>query len=213
MGYYRQALGTEVPIGSAWLREEDTSHAAYCVHLGVKAVQVLVGAPVDGWFGADTAAAVIRAQNATGVEADGIVGPTSMKAFLTPLITELAVHNAVPAPILGGLLVNESTLDPACVGVNGMDHGIAQINLGAHPSVSVEQALDPGYAGEFTVNDLSMRHSQWFAKTVADPWDIAIAAHNSPLLARRWAIEGVPPVVPGRVFQIADYVARVRISW
>jgi hypothetical protein len=213
IGYYRDAAASEKAIGSTWLREEDTSHDAYCVFLGVKAIQALVGAEVDGWFGPATAKAVTAAQAKAKIEADGIVGPASMKAFLTPQIEDLAVHNAVPTALLGGLLVNESSLDPACVGVNGMDHGLAQINLGAHENVTVEQALDPAFAIEFSVNDLSMRHSQWFGRTKADPWDIAIAAHNSPLLAKRWAREGVAPVVEGRVFQIGDYVARVRTSW
>jgi hypothetical protein len=212
-GYYRQAVAAEAPIGSGWLREEDTGHAAYCVFLGVKAIQALVGAEPDGWFGPATAAAVTAAQVECGVEADGIVGPASMKAFLTPLIRELAVHNAVPLPILGGLLVNESSLDPACVGVNGQDHGLAQINLGVHWKVNVAQALDPEFAAEFTVNDLSMRHSQWFGRTKADPWDVAVAGHNSPALAQRWAKEGQPPIVPGRVIQIAEYVARARAAW
>jgi hypothetical protein len=212
-GYYRNAVGDEAPIGSAWLREEDTSHEAYCVFLGVKAIQELVDAEVDGWFGPVTAAAVLAAQKRYRVTADAIVGPASMKAFLTPLIQDLAAHNAVPAPILGGLLVNESALDPACVGVNGQDHGLAQINLGAHWQVNVNQALDPEFSVKFTVNDLSMRHAQWFGKTSADPWDIAIAGHNSPVLAKRWAKDGHPPVVPGRLFQIEEYVARARAAW
>lgn len=212
-GYYRAAVGTETPVGSAWLREEDAGHDAYCVHLGVKAIQRLVGALADGWFGPATAAAVAAAQARHRVEADAIVGPASMRAFLTPLIQDLATHNAVPVVILGGLLVNESALDPACVGVNGMDHGLAQINLGAHEKITVDQALNVEFAVEFTVNDLSMRHSLWFGRTKADPWDIAIAAHNSPALAKRWAQEGKPPVVAGRPFQIEEYVARVRAAW
>ncbi len=213
IGYYRASIGAEIPIGSAWVRQQDTSHETYCVFLGVRAIQTLVGAAPDGWFGPATAQAVTAAQAAAGVEADAIVGPASMKAFLSPLVRELAVHHAVPEAILGGILVNESSLDPACVGANGMDHGLAQINLGAHPSVTLEQALDPQFALDFTVNDLSMTHSAWFGKTSVDLWDIAIASHNSPLLARRWALDGVAPVVPGRLFQIADYVRRVRSSW
>jgi hypothetical protein len=182
------------------------------VFLGVIAIQQLVGAKADGWFGPGTAKAVTKAQFAAKIEADGIVGPASMKAFLTPLIEEMAVHNAVPVPILGGLLINESSLDPACVGVNGMDHGLAQINLAVH-QLSVDQALDPQVAIDFTVADLSSRYAQWVGRTRADPWDIAVAAHNSPLLAKRWAQTGLPPVVAGRVPQISEYVARARAAW
>ncbi len=74
-------------------------------------------------------------------------------------------------------------------------------------------AMDPSYALMFSAEDLAQTYAVWRGKTKADPWDIAIANHNSPALARKWAIAGVPPFVPGRVFQIEDYVLRVREAW
>jgi hypothetical protein len=213
VGYYRLSTGAEAPIGSSWLEKKDTSHEAYCVYLGVRAIQELVKTAADGWFGPVTAKAVVAAQTKAGIEADGIVGPASMKAFLTPLISDLAVHNNVPVAVLGGLLVHESILDPAAVGVTGQDHGIAQINLGAHPTTTVEQALDPDYSIMFSVEDLAQVHQIWKGRTKADPWDIAIASHNSPLLAKKWAVSGSPPFVQGRVFQIEEYVRKVHESW
>jgi peptidoglycan hydrolase-like protein with peptidoglycan-binding domain len=41
----------------------------------VKTVQRIVKAPVDGWYGPDTAADVKRWQRAHGLTADGEVGP------------------------------------------------------------------------------------------------------------------------------------------
>ena len=216
-GYYRVAGVGETPIGAAYALGADRSHDPYMAYLAVRAIQRLVGftgTQVDGVFAAPTGKAVIAAQKRWGVEADGIVGRTTMKAGLTPLIREIAVHNDVPLPILGGLLVNESALDPAAVGVNGADHGIAQINLAAHgATVSLEMAMEPGYATMFSAQDLAQVHATWVGKTKADPWDVAIANHNSPALARRWAQSGLPPFVPGRLFQIEDYVARVREAW
>lgn len=213
VGYYRLNGAAETPVGSAWVRRADISHAAYCVSLGVSAIQQLCGSLVDGWFGPLTWADVVSAQKHGGVEADGIVGPASMKAFLTPLIGDQAATNGVPMSILGGLLVNESGLDPAAIGVNGLDHGLAQINLAAHPTTSLEEALDPYYAVTFAVQDLAHVHQTWLGRTAADPWDVAIANHNSPALARQWAVTGTAPVVAGRVFQIGEYVQKVRTAW
>jgi hypothetical protein len=139
-----------------------------------------------------------------------------MRALLTPSITDIAAANTVPVAILGGLLVNESGLDPAAVGVNGEDHGVAQINLAAHgKNVSLAEAMDPHYAIHWSAEELWMTYSTWKSKAAdgVDPWDIAIANHNSPKLAMQWAKSGRPPFVEGRVFQIIEYVQKVRTSW
>lgn len=214
VGYYRLAVATEAPVGSTWITKADTSHHAECVWLGVKALQQLIGAQADGWFGPQTSLKLIAAQKRWGIEADGIAGPTTLKAALTETITTVAATAGVPVALLGGLLVHESGLDPAAVGVNGIDHGLAQINLSAHAAeVTAAKAMDTLFALQFSAEDLSHIHTVWDGKTKADPWDVAIANHNSPKLARQWAIAGVPPFVPGRVFQIEDYVLRVRESW
>jgi hypothetical protein len=217
-GYYRLAGLGEAPIGSHYANGADLSHDAYVVYLGVLQIQDLVGLTgrdLDGWFGAQTAASVRRAQGEWWkVDADGIVGRDTMRAALTPLITAISTERDVPLAILGGLLVNESALDPAAVGVNGVDHGLAQINLKAHAAtVSLEQALDVQFAVEFSARDLAHIHEVWAGKTKADPWDVAIANHNSPALARQWARSGIAPFIPERVFQIEDYVKRVREAW
>lgn len=213
VGYYRLATEGEIPIGSPWLRQENCDHHQLVVHLGVKAVQSLSGAVVDGWFGPDTQRSVIGAQTKWGVDADGIVGRTTMRAALQDLVRDVAVSNGVPVEVLGGIIAHESGLDPAAVGVNGVDHGLAQINLSAHPEISLLEALNPDYALHFTAEDLSMVYRTWRGRTTADAWDIAIAHHNSPLLAKRWAIAGTAPEVAGRVFQIGEYVAAVREAW
>lgn len=214
VGYYRLNVGSEIPVGSAWLRRTDVTHHAEAVHLGVRAIQRLVGATQDGWFGMETAGKVVAQQKKLGLGRDGIVGPTTMRALLLPVIMQIAAITGVPVPILGGLLVHESALDPAAVGVNGEDHGLAQINLAAHrDTVTLWDAMDPEYAIHWTAEDLAQEHDTWENRTTADPWKIAIAHHNSPLLARRWAKTGVPPVVTGRVFQIEEYVNNVLAAW
>lgn len=216
-GYYRLAAASETPVGSGWLTKADTTHHAEAVALGVRALQNLVGlsgGAVDGWYGQDTDKAVVAAQKKAGVEADGIAGRTTMKALLTPVIENTARTYRVPVEILGGLLVNESALDLAAVGVNGQDHGIAQINMGAHGDVvTLEQVMDPRFAAEWSAKELAETYNRWNGRTTASAWDIAIANHNSPLLAKKWALAGTPPFVEGRVFQIAEYVAKVHESW
>ncbi len=213
-GYYRLAALGEKFVGMVWATGADTSHDAYCVHLGVKAIQQLVGVEADGWFGHDTHREVIAAQRRLGVDADGIVGRGTMRALLAPLVQSAASANQVPEKVLGGIMVHESALDPAAVGVNGQDHGLVQINLAAHGAqVDLEDALDPEYALHWAAEDLWMVYRTWATRTKADPWDIAIASHNSPLLAKKWAVSGVPPVVTTRPFQIEEYVQKVRAAW
>jgi hypothetical protein len=140
---------------------------------------------------------------------------STMAVNLTPVLQDQAIDFQVPLLILGGLMVLESALDPGAVGVNGVDSGLVQINRGptAHPEVTPADAFDPAYAAAWTAEQLRGVHDQWADKTDADPWDIAIAAHNSPVLATQWARASVPPRVPGRVIQIEDYVIKVRTGW
>lgn len=214
-GYYRRAVEDELPVGYAWLSKSDTSHHAQCVWMGVKSIQALLGITEDGWFGPATQAASVGAQQAAGIVADGIVGRSTMRVLLTPIVHDLSVHISVPESILGGIAANESALDPAAVGVNGEDHGVVQINLAAHPEVSLETSMNPADSLHFAAEDLHQTFKIWEGRTKndVDPWDVAIANHNSPLLAKKWALSGEAPVVKNRPFQIADYVKRVREAW
>lgn len=213
-GYYRLAAAGETPIGSAWVQRSDASHHAHVVNLGVKALQGLIGTQPDGWFGPATDVRVRACQQRWGLDVDGIVGRDTMRAALSPLIAEAASATGVPVRILGGLLVHESALDPAAVGSNGVDSGLAQINLDAHAGdVSLERAFDPAFAIHWAGEDLSMTYRTWRLRTKIDPWRIAVAHHNSPALAKRWATTGEPPVVAGRAFQIAEYVEKVLGAW
>jgi hypothetical protein len=212
-GYYRLSVGTEPPIGSTYATGTDTSHHALVVHYGVQAIQMLLGIEADGWFGPLTDQAVRTAQRNHALEVDGIVGADTMRQLLRPVLVNIGEVTGVAVPILGGLLANESALDPAAVGINGQDHGLAQINLGAHKDVSVLDALTPDYAIHWSAEELAEVHDSWQGRTIVDPWKIAIASHNSPLLAKRWAVTGKAPVVDGRLFQIEEYVDKVLTSW
>lgn len=213
MGYYRLAKGEETPIGSAWIKRTDTSHHALCVHLGVMSIQEALEIEPDGWFGPRTDTALRRFQSTMGLESDGIGGPTTMKSLFTSSIRAACATHDVPMAVLGGLVMNESSMDPAAVGTNGADHGLCQINLNVH-DIELDAALDPIFALDWSAEDLRRVHDRWDRDTSrVDPWNIAIANHNSPKLARQWAISGTAPFEPGRLFQIEDYTLRVLSLW
>lgn len=213
VGYYRLAAAGETPIGSAWVQQTDTSHHAECVYQGVISIQEVLDVEVDGWFGPKTASATRQFQRVTGLEDDAVIGPSTAKKLFGPAIRAAAATYQVPVAVLGGLVANESSFDPAAVGTNGADHGLCQINLNVH-TVELDEALDPVFALDWTAHDLSTVYERWTGETtVDDPWKIAIANHNSPKLARRWALSGVAPFEAGRLFQIEDYTLRVLSMW
>jgi hypothetical protein len=215
-GYYRPPHAGEAMVGSAYASGRDTSHTARVVHLGVKAVQRLVGVTRDGVFGDVTGAGIAKAQKRLGLKVDAIAGPVTLRGLLEVRVFSVAAEFDVPIDVLGGVSLFESGLDPAAVGVSGWDHGIDQINLAAH-DVRLEDALDPGFALVWTAKDLRAVHDRWVGKTTADPFDIAVANHNSPLLARVWAESGAPPFSQDRQDhgfpQIETYVRKARASW
>jgi hypothetical protein len=217
VGYYREAAKTETPIGSAWVRGTNKGHTSRVVWHGVRAIQQLIGLTgrdVDGWFGPRTADKVLDAQTRLRVKADAVVGPATMRALLLDLIQETSRLRSVPVDVLGGLLVFESGLDPAAVGTNGYDSGVAQINLAVHhASVTLEQALSPVYAVDWAATNVRSAYDRFNGRTTADPWDIAVAWHNSPVAATAWARAGAPQYDSGRSIQIEDYVAKVRDAW
>lgn len=217
-GYYRAPATGEVMIGRPGAKWPNSTYSERAVHLGVRALQQALRVPVDGLLGKQTGDAIRAFQEAQGREvlgaADGIAGPRTTLALFRPLIRLVALAHSVPVDVLGGLSRLESSMDPACVGAyNGRDSGLCQINLGAH-EVTPEQAFDPAYALNWSAEDLREVYLRWVGKTTADPWDIAIANHNSPALAQQWARTGKPPFSQARKDngfpQINEYVAEVR---
>lgn len=159
--YYLRATHNVALVGSAArnaIRDGKTptlDHLA--VHYGVRAIQQLLnrfGAKLseDGVFGNATHVAVRNFQASKNVKVDGVVGPTTMRLLLLPLIKEIGGSNWT---VVYGLLKNEGAFDPGAVGyVDESDLGLAQINTRAHPTYSVEQRFDPVVAVQFNVDYL-----------------------------------------------------------
>lgn len=213
-GYYRSSTSAEQMVGSAWFSGYDTSDNAHAVWFGVQVVQGfagLQGKAQDGLFGPMTFAAVVRLQKQLQVAPDGIVGPTTMKAALAPLITVTAGAGGVPPKLLGGIVAVESQFDPAAVGYDTpADHGLVQINLRAHVAISLVQAMDPMYALTWAANTLGKAFARFDAShhKDADPWLAAVLNHNSPRNAKLYATTGLFPTV-----QAQTYVERVVSAW
>jgi soluble lytic murein transglycosylase-like protein len=196
--YYEVAPTGVAAVGSQ--PKVDASHAA--VTYGVKAIQARCNAAgyrdgaghaltVDGWYGALTGQAVAAAQKALKLTADGSVGPTTAKALFAPLATEVGAQKKIPSGYLCGQVRTESSFDPGAVGyVTNNDCGIAQINLGYHPDVTIEQAFDPSFAIGWMGAYLTAAHAN---SDYRNRWDCAIASYNDPGAARSWAATGKAP--------------------
>lgn len=176
--------------------------AYYAVNLGVKAIQSEINRQklssaspliVDGVYGAKSESAVKEAQRKLGVGIDGVAGMGTCKALWRAPILLAAVQNGTDPKYLYGQMSHESSGDPgACGYYNEPDRGLTQINVAAHPEVSIEQAHDP----RFNLNYAALRFNEALAKYKSKPsLQIAcsIAQHNSPTSADSWFKTGTPP--------------------
>jgi peptidoglycan hydrolase-like protein with peptidoglycan-binding domain len=164
------------------------------VNKGVLAIQRLVNAcegvsakvPEDGLFGAKTDAGVREVQRLGSVPADGVVGPTTMKTLLLLPIMKAAAGRW---QAVYGLLQNEGGWDPGAVGyIDSNDLGLAQVNLIAHPTVTVEQAFDPFWAIGF-INGYLANAEKYLAGNARD----SILSYNLGIGGtRQWIAAGRP---------------------
>jgi hypothetical protein len=191
------------------------------VHYAVKAIQARInsfgynsygagaspgsGVPVDGMFGPGTATAVKWFQSMAGLSQDGVVGPATSLALWRDLLYWFGGVHHVPASQLYGFMMMESGRDPGAVGfTTPSDRGLLQINLKAHPNITVQQAFDPNFTIDYTAKRLQGARIQFSGKTVDLKNRCAVAQHNSPLWAKLWYEAGSPPND-----QIKLYVDRV----
>lgn len=177
------------------------------VYMAVKFIQKEVGAVADGLFGRQTMSKVKDWQSRYKLVADGIYGPATAKRMIFNVVEWMFWSSHLPfdASILRGTIKMESYFDAGAVGyVRSRDVGIAQINLDAHPGVTVEKALDPLFA------------IPWMAKfiesnMIALDWNIdaGIAAYNlGKGGARSWVRAGMPDVWNGT--NVRAYINKIK---
>jgi peptidoglycan hydrolase-like protein with peptidoglycan-binding domain len=165
--------------------------------------------PLDGRFGRRTRRGVKEFQHAEGLVEDGVFGPVVARKLFHPLITGVAETEEIPANILWGMTSQESLFDPGAVSSRyklerGPDLGLCQINIRSNPQFTASQAFRPRQALTWSAQNYheALRQFQWGGPELQV--NCAIANHNSPVQARKWYDDGVPPSE-----QIADYVADV----
>lgn len=173
-------------------------------------------AECKGIFGPRTELAIQQFQRDHGLVPDGQAGRKTLQALCFKVVDYHQRAKAMAEPWLAGLLQAESLWDPGAEGADttySTDRGLAQISRESHPDVSDTDAWgDIRYSVRWAIRNLVRARPTIGEATYVElgRWDLAVAHHNSPALARRWLREGRPPYVEGRAFQIATYVASVQ---
>ena len=158
--YYRTAINGGMPtIGLAGYRavrdgtrisidEYAVFRAAIAVQNALHDLGYQPGTP-DGLWGPKTDAAVKAFQTDKHIVVDGIFGPQSARALFEPFVHAAAQtadqdHAESVTRIMLGTITLESLWDPAAVGsADSQDLGFGQINGPAHPTLSVNDRLNP----------------------------------------------------------------------
>lgn len=100
-----------------------------------------------------------------GLPAQAIAEPTEIVRELTipELIEKYSIEYNVSSDVMTSVIDCESDFRPnAHNGVGENSWGLVQINLNAHPQISVQQATNPDFAIKFLAENLSKgRGSMW----------------------------------------------------
>lgn len=198
--YYMYTNRTLAQIGAVAYFNRDAGRPTelnfLATYHGVVGIQTLLNSqhfpcPVTGVFTSETDAAVKVAQRTLGLVADGKVGQTTMKTLLKPLVVSTAKKsmNIDPQPIWG-ILANEGAFDPGAVGFyDSNDLGLAQINILAHPEVTISQAFCPSYSVQFVADKIAAGISEFHDV------ELAIAAYNLGIGGtKQWIAAGRPDI-------------------
>lgn len=150
-------------------------------------------------------------QQANGAVVDGILGPQTAKLLLRKRTAGLEALFQVPDHYLARLKSLESANDISAEGaVDPDDHGLVQINLRIHTSITLAQSIDPAYSLNYAGRSLSDA-----AATYKD-WDVAIAGWNVGMgSSHLWQQAGKPATggtasFPDLYSRATRYVALVK---
>ena len=214
-GFYRLAdtAHDELDIGSMYVTGEDKSHIARTINLAVQAFQSACEMPVmerDGWLGPKTHEAGVNFQNAHGLKPDGLFGPETMRQAFLPLINLRADLYMIERRILLGIVEIGSGFDPGAVSLDGERYGLCQVNLGRGTTASLEFAMNPDNALDWTAKRLrstfNLTYVQVRGITRERAWDVAILSILNQKDATRFRDTGVYPSPESE-----DYVQQVRM--
>lgn len=186
--------------------EYDAWHEA--VHHGVRGIQVLLidaGYDVDetGVFRLQEKRAIKAFQSAHGITVSGMVGMTTARALLAPVITRAAMEELFDPSFLYGIARQESGLDTGAQGFSHpADKGVWQDNT---DFIESELAWDPIGAAYRTARRFRSCLNRYKGKGDDLRFNCAIAQHNAPAWADQWFETGEAPNDT-----IAGYVTAVR---
>lgn len=197
--YYTLNHGDQKMIGLTGYRANQANARVsiddYAVWRGTVGIQRMLGVTSDGLFGKHTFAALKSWQSSRGLVADGVAGPTTLRAMFSPLARKIAVMAGSAHTVLPDLVVGhvgyESGWDVGAVGESTpVDLGLGQINGPSHPTMTEIMRLDPETALRFVAQFVDGNLTS-FDGNVRD----AVAAYNLGVGgARSWIKAGRPDV-------------------
>lgn len=191
-----QTIGLRAVLLKAAGRPQEIGLDYLATWHGVIGIQALaanfLARPVylDGLFDKKTHDAVTEVQRKANLIQDGIVGKTTMKVMLLPLVALASKAANVNPQIVMGFLANEGAFDPGAVGVlDANDIGLAQINLIANPHVTLSDAFCPSFSVKYVANRFA------YALATFGNEDDAIASYNLGVAGtREWIKAGRPDI-------------------
>ncbi len=74
--------------------------------------------------------------------------------IITDYIIAESVASGVDPQMVLGIAKAESGLNPQAIGDHGTSHGLFQIHLPAHKDITKEQAEDPIFATQWSINEM-----------------------------------------------------------
>ena len=190
----------------------------YAVWRAVLAVQVelanqrLYSGLIDGLWQSELSAAVRTFQSRNGLTVDGVYGPGTSRKLWEPVVRRYAAEvDSAHAVDLGRIAVGtvalESMFDPGAVGGDPNDLGFGQINGLAHPTLGVNDRLNPKVALPWVCRFID-GNLVYFRYDV----DLAVAAYNLGRSgAQKWAAAGRPDVyvVGGKPRDVRAYISKI----
>lgn len=145
-------------------------------------------------------------QASVGLKADGQLGVKSSTELFRKRVSMVEGKYNLPTGALGKQLLLESAYDPVAVGYSDpQDHGISQINLRLHPSVTIDEAYDPIFAIDWAGQYI--RTSFEHVTNETNVMKAARAAYNiGDVYAGDWMLAGFP--ASGKVVDGIDWFKR-----
>lgn len=145
-------------------------------------------------------------QTSRGLKSDGQIGSKTSTELFRRRVVQVEAQYDLPAGTIGKQILLESAYDPVAIGyADPADHGIAQINLTIHSSVTIDEAYDPTFALDWAGNYIRTSY-----ETVAKSANVIKAARAAYNIGDTYAAEWLKDDFPasGKVVGGIDWYKR-----